>query len=114
MKSRIIPQNKVICDDCTGEFQLHIEENEIEPGIIEQFFQCPHCGARTTITITDPDMRVKIERRKRLRKEYVAADTAKKSVSYQRLKKIIQEDAKLKDELMQASKELKRKYKRGE
>lgn len=114
MKSRIIPQNKVICDDCTGEFQLHIEENEIEPGIIEQFFQCPHCGARTTITITDPDMRVKIERRKRLRKEYVAADTAKKSVSYQRLKKIIQEDAKLKDELMQASRELKRKYKRGE
>ena len=114
MKSRIIPQNKVICDDCTGEFQLHIEENEIEPGIIEQFFQCPHCGARTTITITDPDMRVKIERRKRLRKEYVAAATAKKSVSYQRLKKIIQEDAKLKDELMQASRELKRKYKRGE
>ena len=113
MKSRIIPQNKVICDDCTGEFQLHIEENEIEPGIIEQFFQCPHCGARTTITITDPDMREKIERRKQLRKELVAMDTSKKCISHQRLKKLMLEDAKLKDELMQASRKLKQKYNRG-
>lgn len=112
MKSRIVPRNMVVCDDCSGEFNLEIEETEIEPGIIEQYFQCPYCGARTTITITDPDMRVKIERRKRLRKEYVEA--AKKSASYERLKRFLQEDAMLKDELMQASKELKRKYKRGE
>lgn len=114
MKSRIVPRNKGVCDDCSGEFDLKIQESEIEPGIIEQYFECTHCGVRTTITITNPEMRANIERRKRLREEYVAADTAKKSVSYQRLKKIIQEDAMLKDELMQASKELKRKYKRGE
>lgn len=113
MKSRIIPQNKVICDDCTGEFQLHIEENEIEPGIIEQYFQCPYCGARTTITITDPEMRAKIERRKQLRKELVTMDTSKKCISHQRLKKLMLEDAKLKDELMQASREMKQKYNRG-
>ena len=55
MKARIIPKNKVICDDCSGEFDLKIEEVEIEPGIIEQFFECPYCGSHTTITITDPE-----------------------------------------------------------
>lgn len=113
MKSRIVPRNMVVCDDCSGEFNLEIEETEIEPGIIDQYFQCPHCGARTTITITDPDMRVKIERRKRLRKELVAMDTSKKCISHQRLKKLMLEDAKLKDELMQASRKLKQKYNRG-
>ena len=110
MKSRIVPLNKVICDDCSGEFDLKIEKAEIEPDIIEQYFQCPHCGARTTITITDPEMRAKIERRKRLRKEY--AEAAKRA-SYQTLKRFLREDAKLKDELMQASREMKKKYHRG-
>ena len=100
----------MICDDCSGEFDLKIAEAEIEPDIIEQYFQCPHCGARTTITITDPEMRAKIERRKRLRKEY--AEAAKRA-SYQTLKRFLREDAKLKDELMQASREMKKKYHRG-
>lgn len=112
MKSRIVPLNKVVCDVCSGEFDLKIREEEIEPEIIEQYFQCPYCGARTTITITDPDMREKIERRKQLRKDY--AEAAKKRASYQKLKRFLREDAKLKDELMQASKEMKRKYNRGE
>lgn len=112
MKSRIVPISKVICDDCSGEFDLKIEKAEIEPDIIEQYFQCPHCGARTTITITDSEMRAKIERRKQLRKDYVEA--AKKRVSYQKLKRFLREDAKLKDELMQASKEMKKKYHRGD
>ena len=113
MKSRIVPISKVICDDCSGEFDLKIEKAEIEPDIIEQYFQCPHCGARTTITITDPEMRAKIERRKQLRKELVTMDTSKKCISHQRLKKLMLEDAKLKDELMQASREMKQKYNRG-
>ena len=103
----------MICDDCSGEFDLKIAEAEIEPDIIEQYFQCPHCGARTTITITDPEMRAKIERRKQLRKELVTMDTSKKCISHQRLKKLMLEDAKLKDELMQASREMKQKYNRG-
>lgn len=112
MKSRVVPRNMVVCDDCSGEFNLEIEETEIEPGIIEQYFQCTHCGARTTITITNPEMRANIELRKRLKEDYIRS--AKNRASYEKLKRFLREDAKLKDELMQASKELKRKYKRGE
>ena len=113
MKARIIPKNKVICDDCSGEFDLKIEEVEIEPGIIEQFFECPYCGSHTTITITDPDMRAKIEQRKRLQKDYIRS--VKNHASARELKAILQEEGKLKTELLRASAQMKKKYsRRGE
>lgn len=112
MKSKITPQNKVICDDCSGEFELRIEETEIEPGIIEQYFECPYCGARTTITITDLEMRNMIKRRKRLRKDYAKA--LKNHARLEETTAILQADSNLKAELFRASARMKEKYHRGD
>lgn len=98
----------IVCDNCQKDFDIKFEKQVLDPGIIESYFVCPHCGRHQTITVTDYGMRIKIEKRKNLKKRYIKAYRSHASESY--LQSILEQDEKLKKELLQRSHELKEKY----
>ncbi len=62
-----------ICDKCNKEIEMNVQEEVIDQDkngedITEQFFDCPECGQRYTIFISDQFMRKKIAARKRLKR----------------------------------------------
>lgn len=106
MKSILIA--RTFCDACGKSFHVRIQERKLDIGIIETYFDCPYCGTHTNVTVTDPEMRTKIQRRKQLRKEYKKA--FKNRVSEEYLRDLLEQDTRLKNELIADAKALKDKY----
>ena len=100
--------NEIYCDDCKQDFEPDMKEQEIEKGIVEQYFCCPHCGKKFTIIITDENMRRKIRKRQRIQKEYKRAVRNRDSEFHLRM--IQRRDEALKHELLEMSAETKRKW----
>ncbi|MDC3413919.1 hypothetical protein [Terrihalobacillus insolitus] len=57
----------VQCDKgCKKFFDVDIQEREHGEGIIESYFQCPHCNSEYTIAVTDEDLRKRQDEVKQL------------------------------------------------
>ena len=50
---------KILCESCSAEFEPLIERRA-EGDLEFVFFRCPFCGARYTISVTDPSLREQI------------------------------------------------------
>lgn len=60
----------IICDDCKNEFLIIPIEQNNENGIVETYFECPHCGKHYTSYFTDKVIRNKQKYINKLWKEY--------------------------------------------
>ena len=50
---------RIKCESCNAEFEPLIEKRA-ESDLEFLFFRCPSCGARYTVTVTDPPLRKQI------------------------------------------------------
>ncbi len=46
-------ENLVICDYCEEEFEIKLKERKHPKGIIETYFNCPHCKEKYISFVTD-------------------------------------------------------------
>lgn len=58
---------KAICDSCSNPFAAVPQERTIRKGVIETFFTCPHCGRHYCATVTNHEVRKRIDELKSLR-----------------------------------------------
>ena len=50
---------KILCESCNAEFEPMVEKRA-EGDLEYLFFRCPSCGARYTVSVTDPPLREQI------------------------------------------------------
>lgn len=104
---------KTMCNECRYTFALKEESIEtecidIDRKIERQFFQCPRCGHKYTILISDPQMRDMINQRavirdriRILREHNFTGD------------ELAEQDEDLKNEIWERGQQLKKEYEKG-
>ena len=107
--------NEIICDKCAATFtpdmieiqKRVITQDEEHNDIIEQFYECPICGAHYTITITDRVQRIAIQKRRQLQTAVKNAIRAKKTSTGADIKS---KEKELADDIQARAKMLKEQY----
>lgn len=107
--------NEIICDKCAATFtpdmieiqKRVITQDEEHNDIIEQYYECPICGAHYTITITDRVQRIAIQKRRQLQTAVKNAIRAKRPARAQTYKN---KERELADDIQARSKMLKEQY----
>ena len=108
-KIKVYTRPQATCDYCNKDFTIWKLRREIAPDIIEEFFECSHCHAHYTILVTDKETRDKISKRESLHRKYRKAMKARpKTALY--LDYLMAEDERLKKEIAEATRALKKRY----
>ena len=63
--------NTVTCDECRKEFNMKIIEKPHGKGLIETYFNCPHCQQRYNVSVTDAQARQEQKQINKLNDELV-------------------------------------------
>lgn len=63
--------NTVTCDECRKEFNMKIIEKPHGKGLIETYFNCPHCKQRYNVSVTDAQARQEQKQINKLNDELV-------------------------------------------
>lgn len=106
--------NYIYCDDCKKTISLdglireHVIGNDESGPIKEKFFECPNCGKHYTITVYNRRMALKIQKRKQLQVKIKRAWGRKSDA--QRFRTWVNEDERLKNELLTEAHQLREKY----
>ena len=87
--------NEIICNKCAATFtpdmieiqKRVITQDEEHNDIIEQYYDCPICGAHYTITITDRVQRIAIQKRRQLQTAFKNENRTKRKTRAQTKKK---------------------------
>ena len=108
---------EIVCDTCNA--TLTQDMIEIKNGVIaqdkhgqdviEQYFECPICGGHYTVTITDRQQRLMIQKRRQLQTAVKNAIRAKRPARAQTYKN---KERELADDLKERAKALKEKYRK--
>ena len=91
---------RIKCESCNAEFEPLIEKRA-EGDLEYLFFRCPSCGARYTVTVTDPPLRKQIREYTELAEEGRQRRLTESQYLYLQ---------KLKEENVARSKELRKRY----
>ena len=91
---------KILCESCSAEFEPLIEKRA-EGDLEYLFFRCPSCGARYTVSVTDPPLREQIREYTELAEE--GRQRRLTELQYLYLQK-------LKEDNVARSKELRKRY----
>lgn len=107
-------QGEVYCNDCGQQIESitsNIKQERIEDdgeSVTIDFFECPNCKHRYVITVKDRTMQLMIQKRQQLKMRYQLA--LKRKANQYELNRILQEDQKIKEQLMERSAANKKKY----
>lgn len=112
-------KGEIVCDKCGAIIEVAkgllrervIAKDDDGNDIVEQFFECGHCGQHYTVTVIDRDMRLMIQRRVQLKRRMNM--NLKRKGSKVALQKLIDEDRELQEDLKFAADVLKKKYLEG-
>lgn len=107
--------NEIICDKCAATFTPDmieiknrvITQDEEHNDIIEQYYECPICGAHYTITIMDRVQRIAVQKRRQYQTVIQNAIRARKPARAQTYK---DKERELADDIQARAKMLKEKY----
>lgn len=104
----------IFCDSCKKTISLEglIQEQNVgrdDSGpVTEKFFECPNCGKHYTITVYNRRMALKIQKRRQLQVKIKRAWGRKTDA--QRFRTWVNEDERLKNELLAEAGMLRQKY----
>ena len=107
-------EKHVYCDECKKTISLEglIHERGVgwdDSGpVTEKYFECPNCGKHYTITVYNRRMAIKIHKRRQLQVKIKRAWGRKSDA--QRFRTWVNEDERLKNELLEEAGKLRRKY----
>lgn len=106
----------IICDECG--VQIEKEQMEIwdrviaidEDGcdVVEQYFDCPHCGKHYTVTVIDRQQKIIIQKRRQVQKKINLC--IKNYGANARIRKYQEEERELHEEFKYRAKVLKERY----
>lgn len=84
--------NFVTCDKCGKEFSIKPHEKKHGKGIIETYFNCPHCNEHYTAYVTNAAIRSKQREIKKLGDQlHTITDMEKYNKAFARYRKMKQE-----------------------
>ena len=107
--------NEIICNKCNATFtpdmieiqKKVITQDEHGDDVIEQYYECPICGAHYTITIMDRVQRIAVQKRRQYQTAIQNASRARKPARAQTYK---DKERELADDIQARAKMLKEKY----
>lgn len=104
-----------ICNNCGKIFSItndviKTECVNAEKKIERRFFQCPRCGYKYTILITDQPMRDKINQRRAIN---IQIEKLAKKQQIGKMRKLAEQDEDLKNEIWERGQQLKAEYEKG-
>lgn len=76
---------QIKCDQCSAEFELQLQVNQLPDGVERAFFVCPECGAEYTAYYTDDGIRTNQFKSRRLQEKYKTAVALKDRKQAERL-----------------------------
>lgn len=107
-------EKHIYCDGCKKTISLEglIKERFLakdgDETVTEKYFECPNCGKHYTITVYNRRMAIKIQKRRQLQVKIKRAWGRKSDA--QRFRTWVNEDERLKNELLAEAAKLRRKY----
>ena len=73
---KYVAGSEAYCDSCGKTIEMNgatfsriIAKDEEGCNVVEQYFDCPHCGTHYTVAVIDRKMRRMIQQRKQIRKQ---------------------------------------------
>lgn len=107
--------NEIICNKCNATFtpdmieiqKKVITQDEHGDDVIEQYYECPICGAHYTITIMDRVQRIAVQKRRQYQQQ---SRTQSGQESQQERRPTKTRKAELADDIQARAKMLKEKY----
>lgn len=112
-------KKKIICDKCGEEIgrmnllkDRVIAKDRAGAAVTERFFECPACRTHYTVTVTDREMRLMIQKREQLMKK--VNSLLRVGGSKERMQQLLDADEKLKEDLKSRADRLKGEYAGGD
>lgn len=105
----------IFCEACQKTIEkVDIKEKKVGESagcqIMKKYFECPHCGRQYTITVTDREMRLLIQKRQQLQGRIRMAAARRMNAGY--IQKLTDAERELGKDLMKRSEALKEQYRK--
>lgn len=107
-------KKEIRCDKCGEEIgkpnmkDRVIAKDKAGNAVMERFFECAACGTHYTVTVTDREMRLMIQKRGQLMLK--VSRLLREGGSKERMQKLLDADRKLKEDLKSRAEKLKGEY----
>lgn len=110
--------HEVVCDECSEVIEMDdqlvreivITQDEEGDDVTERFFECPRCGHHYTVIVIDRKLNLMIQKRQQLKKRMKRAIKGRRQSE---LKKLIQEEKDIVQDMQERADTLKKKYLEG-